>query len=183
MTARRAYALALVGLAAGGLGLVIAYGLVWATADVPLLAGAEGVGRRAELTGQDLVPLAAAGGWLAVAAAGGIIATRGVGRRVVAAVALLAGVAGVVGAIAFAARVPEAIASVEAGASAQAATPAWVLAVAAGSLVVASSAWTFLRGSTWPALGARYERSVPRTEVSAWQAQDLGLDPTEGSES
>ncbi len=181
MTSRRAYALALVALAAGGIGLVVAYGLVWASADVPLLAGADGTGRRIELTGQALVPLGAAGGWLAVAAVAGIVATRGVGRRIVAAVAVLAGLAGVVGAVMFAARVGDAVTGVHAGATAITATPAWLLAALAGLVVVAAGMWAFARGRTWPVLGARYERRTPRADVSAWQAQDLGLDPTDES--
>mgnify|MGYP000903385604 CR=1 FL=1 len=179
MTARRAYSMALVALAVGGIGLVVAYGLTWATAQVPLLAGADGVGRQVDVTGRDVVPLAAAGGWLAVASVAGVIATRGAARRVVAVVAVVAGLAGVAGALVFAGRSSAMVVEVHDGADAVSATPAWLLAVAAGALVVAAGAWTFARGAGWAVLSARYERRPQKADVSPWQAQDLGLDPTD----
>ncbi len=182
MSERRAYATALVALAVGGIGLVVAYGLTWATAQVPLLAGADGVGRQAEIAGRELVPAGAAGGWLALAAVAGVLATRGVGRRVVAVVALLAGIAGAGGAVLFAARSTATVTSVDPGATSVSTTPAWLLAVASGALAIAAAGWTFARGTTWPVLSARYERRPEHRDVSAWQAQDLGQDPTEESD-
>jgi hypothetical protein len=45
---------------------------------------------------------------------------------------------------------------------------------------VAAACWTLASGSGWPTMGARYERtSAGRPAISAWDAQDLGQDPTD----
>lgn len=179
MSPRSAYGLALVALAAGGIGLVAGYGLTWAHADIPLIAGADGVSRQVDVTGREVLPLAAAGGWLALAAVAGVVATRGVGRRIVAVIAVLAGLAGVVGGVVFAVRPAQVVADVHDGATDVSATGAWPLAVVAGAVVVGAAVWTFGRGTRWPTLGARYERRATSADISDWQKQDLGLDPTD----
>jgi hypothetical protein len=184
--ARRAYARALLLLAAGGLLLVAGYGLTWASAQVPLLAGSGGVTQAQEYSGRDLLPAAAMSGWLSLAAVAGVIATRSWGRAVVAAIALLAGVAGAAGAVAFAvapAWLIDGAASRVLGVDTQvssASRPGWVLAVIAGLSVITASSWTLARGRRWPTLGSRYERRAPNARtVSDWEAQDLGRDPTD----
>lgn len=166
---RRPYATALLLLALGGLGLLVAYGMTWASLDVPLLAGSDDVTRSQVLTGRDLYPGAAAAGWVALAAVAGVVATRSWGRVAVAGVALLAGLAGAAGAAAFAADT----AAARTG-------PGWVLALAAGLVVVVAASWTAARGRSWPSLGRRHERgTAAERELSAWDALDAGVDPTD----
>ena len=68
MSTRREYGLALGLLAAGGIGLVLAYGLTWVTVDVALLPGSDDALAARGLTGRDLQAGAAASGWVALAA-------------------------------------------------------------------------------------------------------------------
>lgn len=165
--ARRAYALALVALAAGAVGLLAAYGMTWAVTETALLPGAESTMRSTEVTGATLYPGAAASGWVALAAVAGIIATRSWGRILVAALAAVAGVAGVVP-------------GVLALGSSDRVGLAWLLALAAGAVVAIAGVTTAARGRGWPTMGGRYERRGTRVrEVSAWEAQDLGQDPTD----
>jgi hypothetical protein len=184
VSSRRAYAAALVVLTAGALLLLWGYGLVWGTAEVPLLAGAADTTRTQELTGRALYPGAAMAGWVALGAVGGVVATRSWGRVVVATIGLLSGIVGAGAAIGYAIAPAAAIdASVGvAGQPAVAAEPAvgWVVAAIAGLSVVVASCWTLLSGRRWPTLGARYERgSRPERALSAWEAQDKGQDPTD----
>lgn len=163
----RAYAITLVLLAAGALSLLAAYGATWAVESRTLLEGAEGATREASLSGRDLYPLAGACGWVALAAVGGIIATRSWGRTAVALIALLAGVGGAAGGV-MAAGLPA-----RSGAG-------WLLAVLAGVVVAVAALACVVRGRSWPSLGRRYERTAPRRrEVSAWDTQDMGGDPTD----
>lgn len=185
-TARRSYATALLVLSVGSLLLLWSYGLTWSTADVPLLAGAADTTRIRELTGRDLFPGAAMAGWVSLAAVAGIVATRSWGRSVVAAIGLLAGVVGAGAAVAFAlspGSFVDAAVGLELGvdASVTSSTAAgWVPAVLAGAAVVIASGWTLARGRQWPTLGSRYERRSRATRaVSAWDAQDMGQDPTD----
>lgn len=183
---RRAYGVALLLLAAGGALLVVAYGLTWATAEVPLLAGSASAVRVQDFSGRDLMPAAAMAGWIALAAVAGIVATRSWGRSVVAAIALVAGLVGTVGAIAFAAGPSSAVdgsVTRALGVATEVTStvrPAWIVAVLAGVVVAVAAVWTLARGRGWPALGSRYERR-PATApaVNAWDAQDRGQDPTD----
>ena len=183
---RRPYATALLVLAVGSLVLLWSYGLTWSTAEVPLLAGAADTTRARELTGRDLLPGAAMAGWVSLAAVAGIVATRSWGRSVVAGIGLLAGLAGAGAAVAFAVA-PGALVDATVGAGlgidiavVSQATAGWVVAVAGGAAVVVASGWTLVRGRQWPTLGSRYERRTRSTRaVSAWDAQDLGQDPTD----
>lgn len=184
--ARRPYATAVVLLVAGSLALLWSYGLTWSTAEVPLLAGAADTTRIRELTGRDLFPGAAMAGWVAMAAVAGIAATRSWGRTTVAAIGALAGIVGAGTAVAFAlspgAFVDAAI-GLELGVDSSVTSSSaggWVPAVLGGTAVVVASGWTLLRGRRWPSLGARYERRSRSTRpVSAWEAQDMGQDPTD----
>ena len=184
--ARRAYgrALALVGV--GAVGLLLAYGMTWGSATVPLVAGAEGTGAVRAFTGRDLFPAAAAMGWVCLAGVAGVLATRSWGRVLVALAILVAGIGGAAGAIAFAVNPSAAIdgaADSPLGSAAAASTSTtawWLLAVAGGVVAVLAAAWTVARGRTWPSMGARYERAARgRTPRDAWDAQDLGQDPTD----
>ena len=169
MPPARAYGLALVLLGAGGVGLLLAYGLTWATVDVALLPGSDAALSSVDVSGRELQPAAAAAGWVALASVAGIVATRSWGRTLVAGIGLLAGLAGLWGAVAVAVAPP-----------AGAVGWAWLLAALAGAVVVGAAGWTLVRGRGWPAMGRRYERRAKgRREISAWDAQDLGRDPTD----
>lgn len=160
----RRLALAMVALAVAGLVLLVAFGMTWAVVDVEMVPGAV---RQEDLAGRDLYPLAAVSGWIALAAVAGIVATRSWGRVLVAAVGLAAGAAGAVGAVA------GATAPGRVGA-------AWLLAGLAAAVVIASCGLTMARGRSWPSMGGRYERRRPGgRRLSAWDAQDLGRDPTD----
>jgi hypothetical protein len=57
--------------------------------------------------------------------------------------------------------------------------------VLGGLLVAGSGAFTAARGRGWPAMGSRYDRSVPpparqeaRGGAQFWEAIDRGEDPT-----
>ena len=169
---RRAYAAALVLLAVGGAIVVVAYGMVWSVAEVPVLAGADDVTRAVEQTGRDLYPGSAMAGWVALAAVLGIVATRSWGRLVVGVIAALQGVGALLG-------------PVRLLASGEPRTGAWwVAAAAGGALVIGAGAWTIRSGRSWPSMGARYDRQAgdgaPRPRpVSDWEAQDAGRDPTD----
>lgn len=183
---RRAYATALLTLAAGSLVLLWSYGLTWSTAEVPLLAGAADTTRIRELTGRDLFPGPAMAGWVSLAAVAGIVATRSWGRTIVAAIGVVAGVVGAGAAVAFAVSpgsVVDAAVGLELGVAtsvASAAVAGWAVAVLGGVAVVVASGWTLVRGRRWPTLGSRYERRSRSTRaVSTWDAQDLGQDPTD----
>jgi hypothetical protein len=155
--------------------LLLAYGMTWAQAQVPLVGGI-GAARQQDLTGRDLQPLAAVCGWVALAGVAGVLATRGWGRSAVATVVLVAGVGGLAGAVTFALD-PDGAAI---DASSVTATQAWVLAAAGGILVVVAACWTIARGRSWPVMGTRYERgATSRPERSAWDLQDMGQDPTQ----
>lgn len=181
MTLARAYALALVGLLLGAVVVGWAYAQAWGTVRVPS-PGSDATAILA-VTGQALWPLGSVAGWLAAACALGILATRGWGRTVVAAVATAAGLAAGLGGVRFAMAAGNAL---NEHARASQGVPAvgtptgsawWLLATLGGVLIMAMGIWTMVRGRTWPAMGSRYERG-PR-HLSAWEAQDLGQDPTD----
>jgi len=186
MEARRAYGVTLAVLLAGSGLLLLAYGLTWATAEVPLLAGADDAVRVQDFTGRDLLPGAAMAGWVSLAAVAGVIATRSWGRVVVALLAALAGLAGAAGALVFAAMptmlVDDAV-SLALGTETyvrSTSTLSWALAAIAGLVVAVAAGWTAVRGRRWPSLGRKYERTpAPAVQRSAWEAQDFGQDPTD----
>ncbi len=185
----RAYGVALALLALGGLLLLVGYGLVWATAQVPLLPGADAADsalRTKGFTGRDLYPGAAAMGWVVFAAVGGIVATRSWGRVGVAVIALIAGLTALAASVDFA-RAPgvavDAAVSALAGTEsyvASTSTSSWFVAALSGALVALVAAVVAVRGRRWPSLGRRYGRTPARpADMSAWDAQDNGRDPTD----
>ena len=166
-SARRAYGVSLLLLAGGGALLLVAYGLTWATTDMPLIDGAAETMRSQQYSGRELVPAAAMSGWIALAAVAGVVATRSWGRRIVGLLAFVAGLAGAVGGIAFAvapARFIDGVAS-----SGQATVQlgfGWLLAVIAGLAVAGAAALTVARGRQWPTMGVRYERRPATARVT-----------------
>jgi hypothetical protein len=166
----------------GRRGLVVAVLLCAAGAGLVLLAASRGWAvevtqrpsplpeLRVSRSGGDLRPWLPALGWVALAGAGALLATRSALRRVVGGLLVLAGAGAAVAAM----TVP----GVGVGAG-------WPLLAAAGGLaVVAAGVLTTARGGrAWPAMGARYERATssatrPGTD-GMWDALDRGEDPTD----
>lgn len=131
-----------------------------------------------EESGNQLLPVLPAFGWVALAAVGALLATKGMARLIVAIILLVTGLGIFTAAFTGFTRYDDA-------------APWPVLAMLAG-LVVAGVGMTALRHSSrWPAMGARYERSTrsaapQATDAGAgsddatrlWDAIDRGDDPT-----
>ena len=110
---------------------------------------------------------------VALAGAGGLIATRGVARLVVGVLLALAGVAELI------------LLAGHLGSG-------WAVLGLAGALLVAGGgAATLWHGGRWPAMGGRYTRAAsgsaeatgpPAGETAMWDALDRGEDPTDGHE-
>lgn len=193
---KREYPAALVGLVLGALILVVSYGATWAVAQVPVFTGASGDSdplSEVVLTGRDLAPLGGAAGWVALAGVGGLLATRGWGRRVIGVLLVLAGGEAGVTALTFGlartAYVDEALdarATVDVTATSLTTSSWWVLAVVGGLLVLVVGILAVVRGHRWPGLSGRYERRAeipsadgPVSSIAAWDALDRGEDPTD----
>lgn len=153
------------------------------------------------ITGTEAAPLVPAAALVLLAAAGALLAVRGLGRLAVGLVMVLAG-AGLAWASgrvlggkdvvttqlqAFGVPVEDLVTDV---------SPGWPVAVVvAGALGIAAGLLTAVRGRRWPAMGRRYERSgdpgsdarpapAPTDEqqaTAAWAALDRGEDPTDGT--
>lgn len=197
---RHRFAVVIVVLLLGSVGILVAYNATWVVAQVPVFAGTgadAAPGREVALTGRDLVPLGAAMGWVGLAAIAALLATRTWGRRVTGTAVLIAGaVAGVTG-VAFAFTE---VASGGGGAFVEAALGArtdavpvsvsvsawWVIAIVAGLALMACGLLAVTEGPSWPRLGARYSRPSTGAAPSAaatWDALDRGEDPTAAEES
>lgn len=145
----------------------------------------------AKLGGGDLAPAVSAFALLGLATAVALVATRGIGRRVVGVLVAAAGV----GVIVYAARVgfdPEpvvrgtqrviglvpsgrpSLGSVRVTAAPWAALVGGVALLGAGALAVAF-------GQSWPAMGGRYQTRAPRP-MDAWEAIERGQDPTDSAD-
>jgi uncharacterized membrane protein (TIGR02234 family) len=206
---RREFALVLLAGAAGAGLVVLAVRQPWAhavfTPPKPLPA------QDIAVTGQQLVPLAGALALAALACLAAVIATRSVIRRAVGSLLAVLG-AGTAVAAATAVRTSAVLAAARANAldgplggsttsgssSAGAvheiviagpgrvisAGAPWRVAVLAGAVAIAAAgvatAW---RGSRWPAMGARFERSAPARRPDAdsatmWESLSRDVDPT-----
>jgi hypothetical protein len=177
VTDRRGYGAALALLSLGGVLLLVGFGLTWARATVTL-AAVDNATKEVALSGRDLLPGAAASGWIALAGIAGLVATRSWGRSVVAVIVLIAGLTGSAAAIAFAARPSGFIGSLTASVSASR-NPGWLVALAGGLCTIAAAAWALARGRRWATMGARYHRAAPESTRSTWDLQDMGQDPTD----
>lgn len=135
-------------------------------------------------------PLALALALVVLAGWGALLVTRGRARRLVAAVALVAGLGVIAAVLAAPFTLPGQVRDQVALADASAGPTAWyvVAAVASvGTTVALLAAWRLV--PTWPEMGARYDApggSTPGEEVDAddpralWKALDEGEDPTRG---
>ena len=189
----RAYVIGLLALAVGAVLILLSYGATWVVVDTPVFSGEGSPTTTVELTGRDLVPWAAAMGWVALAGVGGVLATSGWGRRVVGALLLLAGAGAGVSALAFAfsllasggalAFVDAALAARGQGAAVSASASAWWIGAGAGGLVTMAVGLVLLiSGSRLPTLSRRYERAEDSRSaagpIALWDALDRGEDPT-----
>ncbi len=131
-----------------------------------------------ERSGVDLSPWLSALALAGLAGAGALLAVRGRARALLGVLLLATGAAVVAG-------------GAHGAAVAQSRYAAWaVLCVAGGALVGYGGLRALLRGSSWPALGSRYERPAAepvetfepggpsRSDVAMWDALDRGEDPT-----
>jgi hypothetical protein len=123
-------------------------------------------------SGGSLTPLLPALALVALAAAGGLLATRSWARFGVGVVMALSGV-GV------------AAQAVRTAGSTPGVRVVWpVLCVVGAVLIVAAAALTLRRGRSWPAMGARYERggaserAAQSSATAMWDAIERGHDPT-----
>lgn len=191
MTLRREYGLAMAVLVLASIAVVVSYGATWITATVPVFRGETTPTRVVELTGSMLIGFGSAAGWVALASAAGIIATSTWGRMLVGLVAAASGAAAGIPAVAFILSrgplVNEALDGDEA--LVVDGNAWWMVAMLAGLVVMVVGVLTVVRGRTWPALSARYERSTTRSSKAAdesdsreplriWDALDRGEDPT-----
>ena len=134
---------------------------------------------RETLSGSDFAVWLPAAALVALAAAIALYATRGVGRVLVALVAVSSGAAIAVGA-------GYGIAAAAAGARSTVDGGVWPIACLLGGLVVAGTGgYALLRGRRWPSMGARYERTpvaAPDPDgdpATMWDSLDAGTDPTQ----
>ncbi|RNL86498.1 Trp biosynthesis-associated membrane protein [Halostreptopolyspora alba] len=185
---RREFAAALLGTLAGAAALLAATGQTWAVARV----GAAGPTAAAEvnLAGDDTAPVAAAIGWVALAALAALLATKGWARRGLG--VLLTAFAGVALLDVWTGTRPAALvravaarATTEGDVSGPALEPGWPLLAAFGAvLLLGAGATTAIRGAAWPGMGSRYDRhSAPATvragdPAELWKSLDSGADPT-----
>lgn len=183
-TGRGPYRRALVILVVGAVLLLVASWLPWATAQVPLVDGVDSA-RTVTVSGRDVSPGVAFAGWIALAGAGGVIATRSWGRVVIGLVLALVGLAAAAASFWFAAvpgpAVEAAAGTATSGAVASvAASGWWAMAALGGALVAFAGGWTAVAGRRWPSLGQRYQRADRADDPgSAWDALDRGIDPTD----
>lgn len=159
----RGLAIAISLLAVGSFLLLIALSKAWTVAPAALLDGVTPSRERA-VSGATVAPAATAAAWIGFAGIAGLIATRSWGRIIVGAIVALSAVAGIV------------------SAAGEWTTP-WAPIAVAGLIATGSAGvLAMARGSRWPGLGSRYERSTPQVqgadERATWDALDRGEDPT-----
>jgi len=118
-------------------------------------------------SGGDLIPGLSALAIVGLAGAGALLATRGLGRRVVGVIVLLVGVA---------------LAALALDRAFDASTAWPALTAAGGLLVVVGGLAAGVAGHRWPGMGARYDRSPDKRSTGGttdtWNALDRGEDPT-----
>ncbi|HWC35142.1 MAG TPA: Trp biosynthesis-associated membrane protein [Mycobacteriales bacterium] len=176
---------ALAGVAIGGVLVLLASGRVWAAATVRVPAAPVS---RVAVTGHAVEPSLPALGIALLALAAGVIAARGVLRRVVGLVVVAVGGAALAVAVAGRGAVSRALTAHEVG---DAGVPVhgtangwWVMAAAGALVAIVAGALVVVRSRGWAALGSKYEapsRQQPvavDTAESAWAALDRGEDPT-----
>ena len=191
---RATFAAALLGLIIGGALALFASGRGWQTVTAhrvrPL---ADDV---LDVSGRTLHPAVTALAVVALAGVVGILATRGIARRIIGAVLVVAGAIVCWDSL----TALQAISSehartvlrdahtgvgLDAGQAVTVAVhPVWpVLAALGGVLIVLGGALTIAYGAAWTGLSGRYEHPHPaagpqQSDVRLWSALDRGIDPT-----
>jgi uncharacterized membrane protein (TIGR02234 family) len=135
-------------------------------------------------TGADLEPWVFGLALVALAGAGALLATRGLGRRLLGGLLVVVGLGVAAGAVA-------GRAGLDVGSAGAGGTGWPVACVLGGLLIVLGGLWAARSGHEWPAMGARYERGgaagPPAADAdvdqrvdtrAAWDALDRGDDPT-----
>jgi uncharacterized membrane protein (TIGR02234 family) len=185
----RGLAGAITACAGGGLLLLLAAGRAWGSAT---LRAATGARVHVSVTGTAVTPALPALGLALLVLAVAVLATRGLLRRVLGAVAALAGTAAAVLAATSHRGVEQALAGRAFGVARTAVgvgvSPWQVVAVVAAVVAAAGGAATLLHGHRWTSMGRRYEAPAPAPaspdpaadDASTWAALDRGEDPTVG---
>lgn len=177
----RQYVVVLAVIAAGSAVALWATSSTWAIAQESLLGESEGSLAQAvaqnRLGASAFAPAAAAMPIVGFAGLAGIIGSRGVIRRVVGILVMLAGAVLVWSGLQTASslRVGDVV---PAGEVVGASLVYPIVAAAAGFALVAAGALVVMFTHRWPHLGAKYERTSDRPR-DAWEAMDRGLDPTQ----
>ena len=152
----------------------------WVVVEESLLGDVQGSLAQAvsqqSLGASALAPAAAAMPIVGFAGVAGVIGSRGIVRRLVGMLIVLAGIvliwSGVRAALSL--QVGD---DVPAGQIVSVGFVFPAVVAVAGLLLAAGGAAVVLRGHRWPHLGANYERSTNRPR-DAWEALDHGVDPT-----
>lgn len=183
-------ALGLVLMAAGGGVVLLALSGVWIAGSLAL----PGFPRvNVELTGGEVSIVARASAFVALAGAVAVLATRGVGRVVVGALATAAGGMVFVAVLIFSQTARMILDShlvrildeptMSVTASEVRDDSLWpYVALVGGALIIAGGVVAMVRGRSWPAMGSRYASpsrpAEERRSGGAWAALDRGEDPT-----
>lgn len=172
------YRLALLGLVASGLIVIAAFALPWATASVPLVSGLAGSLTEITFAGRELFALAAAMGWVGLAAVAGIFATRGWVRVIIGVVVVGAGLVTIGSSIGFGFDPEPALVGALSGRiggtpEQWSSTPWWLFGLIGGFGLAAVGVLTLVRGRTWPGLSRRYERAA-KTKSNNPASTNLG---------
>lgn len=166
--ARRERGVAVVLAVLGGALALYASSRTWTVTETPRPAPLRAV--RAEITGRDSVPWAAAMAFVALAGGLALLAVRRVARAVLGGLLAAAGLVIVVGGVTGWLTAGEAFQDFETRGG-------WPAAfVAAGAAVLIAGGIALLRGGRWVTAGARYETEP--SEEGMWDALDRGEDPT-----
>lgn len=177
----RQYVIALTVMVAGSALAWWAVSGVWAVTEQSLLGEAQGslaqaVSQRS--VGASVVtPAAAAMPIVGLAGVAGVLGSRGIVRRFVGILVLIAGVVLVWsgGQAAISLQVGDLLQG-ETIVSVSRVLP--IVAALSGLLLMVGGLAVVVRGNRWPTLGANYERSTHRPR-DAWESMDRGIDPTE----
>jgi hypothetical protein len=178
----RQYVLVLVALAAGSMLAWWATSATWAITEMSVLGDADGAMSLAvttsALSASSIAPVAAAMPIVGFAGLAGVIGSKGVVRRIIGALLVVAGVvlAWAGGQAAMSLQVGDTIGREGAEIVEVASRFPWLAALSGVVLIVGSVA-VMARGQRWPSLGSKYERS-PRQPRDAWESLDRGIDPT-----
>ncbi len=173
--------------ALGGVLALVAAGRVWSQTTVQIPAAAA---THVSVTGNAVEPSLSALAIAILALAAGLVAARGVLRRIVGVVIVAIGAAVVAVSIDGRGAVSAALTSHEVGGLAipahGTANAWWVLAAVGGLLAVVAGVLAAARSGAWAAMGRKYDApSASRPVVAkgdpsdtAWDALDRGEDPT-----